>query len=353
MRRARRLLFGPQTTSLELLHTPIHRLGLRLEGSVLDPLVHNLHGELAANRIHLRPVFYLSDEYGTLEGTSNVGLGFWDADERLRQTRLALTGESHSESDLKWLVRHEAGHAFCYSHRLYRLPRFRNVFNVRGHFFRTYPAHDRYRVNPWSRDFVNPDGAHYAQKHPDDDFAETFATWLDPRSSWKRVYAYKPGALRKLTYVGELVAEYGRRRPAIKNNPENLHLPVESLRTTVGRFFGVKAAELRRRAPGYIDPDLKKVFDGRPRRSSAAGLVAAPALLRQERRKLRRSVLEWVDIAPSVVDVLLDKVSSRSRALDLVVRRSATTETVASLTSFLTALAGRYRQHRVFFGETA
>lgn len=353
MRRARRLLFGPETTSLELLHTPIHRLGLRLEGSLLDPLIHNLHGELAANRINLRPVFYLSDEYGTLEGTTNVGLGFWDADERLRRLRDEIVGEYHTEDDLRMVLRHETGHAFCYSHKLYKTRLFRKIFNVSGHFFRTYPTGDRYRFNPWSRDYVNPDGEHYAQKHPDDDFAETFATWLNPRLSWKRVYAKKPGALRKLEYVGELVSEYGRRRPEIKNDPENLHLPVESLRTTVGRFFGAKAAELRRRAPGYVDPDLKKLFVGRPARSAASGLVAAPALIRQERRKLRRAVLEWVDVPEAVVDALLEKLSTRSRALDLVVRKSETAETVTTLTSFLTALAGRYRENRQFFGEAS
>ena len=41
-----------------------------------------------------------------------------------------------------------------------------------------------YNPNPWSRDYVRylhrTGMYHYAQKHPDEDWAETFAVWLDP-----------------------------------------------------------------------------------------------------------------------------------------------------------------------------
>ena len=38
------------------------------------------------------------------------------------------------------------------------------------------------------RKFVRHMAGWYAQKHPDEDFAETFAVWLTPRSNWRKRY---------------------------------------------------------------------------------------------------------------------------------------------------------------------
>ena len=46
----------------------------------------------------------------------------------------------------------------------------------------------------------------YAQSHPIEDFAETFAVWLRPGSRWRSRYADWP-ALRKLEYVDALMQE--------------------------------------------------------------------------------------------------------------------------------------------------
>ena len=46
--------------------------------------------------------------------------------------------------------------------------------------------------------------AWYAQAHPAEDFAETFAVWLTPRSQWRRRYRGWP-ALQKLEYIDELM----------------------------------------------------------------------------------------------------------------------------------------------------
>ncbi len=42
-------------------------------------------------------------------------------------------------------------------YKLYRRDDFREIFNVKGNYFLTYPVTERYieRANPWSRDFVN------------------------------------------------------------------------------------------------------------------------------------------------------------------------------------------------------
>ena len=55
------------------------------------------------------------------------------------------------------------------------------------------PYVDDYKPVPFSRKYVRHIAGWYAQKHPDEDFAESFAVWLTPDSDWKRRYARLPG----------------------------------------------------------------------------------------------------------------------------------------------------------------
>ncbi len=57
----------------------------------------------------------------------------------------------------------------------------------------------RYRARPGSRRYVHHLGEWYAQAHPTEDFAETFAVWLKPRSGWRKSYAEWP-AFHKLQH---------------------------------------------------------------------------------------------------------------------------------------------------------
>src|SRR5256885_16453644 len=79
------------------------------------------------------------------------------------------------------ILRHEAGHALDNAYRLRRRKRWRAVF---GPASLPYPA--RYRARPGSRRYVHHLGEWYAQAHPSEDFAETFAVWLTPKSGWRK-----------------------------------------------------------------------------------------------------------------------------------------------------------------------
>lgn len=226
-----------------LLDTPVNGLELTLKDSLLEDCIAELFHQLEPLKIRLRPKFYLSDGYGTCEGTANIGLAFWDVERGLQTLAQRYLGELYDLWDMRMVLRHELGHAFCYSYKLYRLPEFRKIFNVRGHFFNTYPLHERFSKNPWSHDFVNPCGDHYAQKHPDDDFAETFATILDARTNWERVYRHRRGALKKLYFVESLMQEWGNKTPLVKNDPKKIYGPIEEISVTVRRFFSAKRAQ--------------------------------------------------------------------------------------------------------------
>jgi hypothetical protein len=317
VRLSRKLLFDEATLKTELLATRVCDLELHLHGNRLWQCIDHALAEARSFGITLEPYFYFSDGYGCVQGTVNIGLGYWDADELLRKIHDDCRGYTRDEVDLVLLLKHEIGHAFCYAHKLYQLPEFRKVFGIRGNFFATYPDHDRYAYDPYSVDHVNPDYDHYAQKHPDDDFAETFATFLDGEQTWQERYRGRVGALRKIAYVAKLAESYGGRTPAVEPGSGLIDAPVEEIRKTVAQFFRVRSTRYLRSAAGYLDDELRGVFrvaDRLKRRT-----LPATRLLSRNRKFIESSVRERVRPKdPHVVADLVDKIRGRLKFLGLV-----------------------------------
>ena len=349
MRRSRELLFNLDTQKMELLLTPLNRLGLCLEDSLLaEPVALAMADLRRAGLKKLEPVFYLSTGYGTVASTTSIALGFYDCNQALHELNRETRGFAYSFDDQVDLVRHELGHAFAYAYKLYRRKDFRELFNVRGNYFNTYPATNRYieRANPWSRDFVNPSGDHYAQKHPDDDFAETFSVWLRPRYNWRRTYQHFPGALRKLEFVEFIVNELRRQEPEISQAPY-LFEPLNEFTITVRQFLKVSNTRpYRLKATGYIDPDLFELFWQSPSprnlRRRRHDYVLADNFIRRHKRDIAAQVSRWTGAdAPVVVD-LLDKCSARARALDLWVRKDRREKTLVEFTTYVSYRCALY-----------
>ncbi|MBI4699772.1 MAG: hypothetical protein HY744_01175 [Deltaproteobacteria bacterium] len=316
MRLSYRLLHDPAVIKTELLATRICDLKLRLAGSLLERCIARALEEVQACGVQFAPLFYLSDAYGCVQGTANIGLGFWDADAMLREIYQEARGYARDELDLVLLLKHEIGHAFCYAHKLFQLPDFRKVFRIRGHFFATYPDHNHYAYNPYSVDHVNPDNDHYAQKHPDDDFAETFAVFADPTDAWRERYRARPGALRKIAFVARLVETHGRDKPVVDAGSGALDMPLEQMNKTVAQFFRLSRKRYLRLAEGYLDDDLRALFRPRGRRLN---VVPALRLLRRHRKFIESSVREHVRPREGhVVGDLLDKIRGRIGAMGLV-----------------------------------
>jgi putative zinc-binding metallo-peptidase len=349
MRRSRDLLFNTETQKLEWLLTPLNRLGLRLEGSLLEEPVRVAMADLRRAGIKkLEPFFYLSTGYGTVAGTTSIALGFYDCDSVLKELNRETRGFEYSFEDQVDLVRHELGHAFAYAYKLYRRKDFREIFNVRGNYFHTYPATNRYieRANPWSRNFVNPGGDHYAQKHPDDDFAETFSVWLRPRYNWRRTYRLYPGALRKLEFVDDIVHELRREEPAIEQKPY-LFEPLEEYTLTVRQFLKVSSTRpYRLKATGYIDSDLFELFWQSPSPRDLArrrrDYVLADNFIRKHKRNVVAQVSRWTGAEDQVVKDLLDKCRARADALDLWVRKDQREKKLVEFTSYVSYRCALY-----------
>ena len=228
-----------QSDSWEIVQQRLFRrricdLGLRIEGSPLEPYLQQLKRELSAKGVEYVPTFYLTDAWGCPDRVPAIGIPFYLASPMLGRIEKEQTGDLEDGQTIMQLLRHEAGHAINYAFRLWEDPSWRKVF---GPFSKPY--REVFHPNPWSRRFVRhicsySYGYTYAQKHPDDDFAETFAVWLTPRSGWRRKYQAWP-ALQKLKYIDRLMRNIGARKPRCKGG--KLAEPVSALTMPLAEYY--------------------------------------------------------------------------------------------------------------------
>ena len=168
-----------------------------------------LYRELSTRGIRFRPHCWLSQEWFSPDGIPGIAIPFYLAHRRLMsiERRFMREVEGGNRNWLMRILRHEAGHAIDSAYRLRRRAAWRDVFGPAS-----LPYPDTYRPRPGSRRFVQHLGAWYAQAHPTEDFAETFAVWLKPHSPWRREYSGWP-AYAKLEYIDEL-ARRNRQKPS-------------------------------------------------------------------------------------------------------------------------------------------
>jgi hypothetical protein len=326
------LVNGWETVRYELLNTRICDLGLRIEGSPLEPFIRRLYGELESKGLVFRPDCYLTDSWGCPDEVPVMGIPFYLADKRLARIEEEQTGEIESDQWILMLLRHEAGHAVNYAYRLYERLDWTETF---GSFSKPY--RDIFRPNPFSRQYVrhivhHQYGRTYAQKHPDEDFAETFAVWLTPRSGWRRRYRSWP-ALKKLRYVDALMKTI-RADPPLCTAGE-LCTPVEEMTLLLAEHYGARAERYRAAAQGYVDDKLREVFP--PVRGRT--LALAGDLLRQKHRDLLSRVAHWSALPEEEVRTLLAKLEDRADALVLEFRRREWNAKLLDLTALATSLA--------------
>lgn len=356
MRRSRELLFNTETLKLEMLLTPLNRLGLSIETTPLEEAIRIARTDLKRVRLNkLEPYFYLSTGYGTVAGTTSIAVGFYDCNDLLKELNRETRGFYYTFEDMVNTVRHELGHAFSYAYKLYRRDDFREVFNVRGNYFNTYPLDNRYilKANPWSRDYVNPSGDHYAQKHPDDDFAETFLVWLMPGTDWRYEYRNYPGALRKLEFVDKVVSELRNEDPCIDQRPVPYE-PLEVFKETLAQFLNVRSTRYyRHKATGYIDPDLTRLF-ANPRpiqrngRKREIDYVHADNFIRKHKRIIMGQVRDWIGVNEAVVRDLVDKCSARTHVLDLWLRKDEREKKLTEFTTYISYRCALYALNENF-----
>jgi hypothetical protein len=330
--RAVTLVNSWETVRYELLQTRICDLGLRLEGSFLEPFILRLYRELATRRLDFRPEVYATDGWGCPDEVPVIGVPFYLMDRRLARIEEEQTGEIETNPMIMMLLRHEAGHAINYAYRLYKQTDWVEMF---GSF--SQPYRDAFQPNPFSRQFVrhivhHQYGRTYAQKHPDEDFAETFAVWLTPRSGWRRRYRNWP-ALRKLHFVDTLMKTIGGESPKCTTGP--LCTPAEHMDILLAEHYGQRAERYRAAAQGYVDDKLREVFPALRGRS----LLSAAGLFNKHHEALLARVVRWSNLDPQEVRTLLAKLEDRAEVLDLSYRNREAAEKLMDVTALATSLA--------------
>ncbi|MBP1634667.1 MAG: uncharacterized protein H6Q10_1241 [Acidobacteria bacterium] len=294
----------------QLLDLRMCDLPVRIEGSWVEPRVAELRQELSALGLEFPLTVYLSDEWYTPDGVSAIAIPFYLAHPRLHKLEQAQMLEVEG-GDHAWcmrILRHEAGHALDNAYGLRRRRKRRELF---GSPSEPYP--EFYAPRPYSRSYVLHLDSWYAQSHPDEDFAETFAVWLTPGSRWRTRYAGWP-ALRKLHYVDELMRTL-RGRPPAKASTQPLD-PLTRMRRTLRQHYRSKRRHygLDRHRPAFYDRDLRRLFSDAP---EFAGSVSAAQFLARLRRPLRTMVASWTGIYQYTIDQVLEEMIQRCRELKL------------------------------------
>jgi hypothetical protein len=291
-----------------LLQLRLKDLRVTIEGTWLEGRLHALYDELDQRGLRVRPHAWLSDEWFSPEATPGIAIPFYLAHPRLMRLERKMIGdvEGGALSECMRILRHEAGHVVQHSYQLQRRRRWQQLF---GRSSIRYPKY--YRPNPASKQFVQHLRLWYAQSHPDEDFAETFAVWLKPRSDWRTRYAGWP-ALRKLEYVDELMAEVAYEKPMLNHR---LKIdPLSRIERTLAEHYEHKQALYSVDPPTIYDRDLRRVFaDGVEHRRSRA----AATFLRRNRAKIRQMVARWTREYQPALDAELDDMIARTRELKL------------------------------------
>jgi hypothetical protein len=314
-------------------------LGLTLEGTDVQQRISLVNAELQARGLAV-PHYWLSDEWFTPDGVPGIAVPFYLAHPRLEKLELSqmLEVEGGDQASCLRILRHEAGHAIDNAYNLRRLRARRRLF---GSPSVQYPEY--YTPKPYSKSFVQHLDHWYAQSHPDEDFAETFATWLDPNTDWHTRYVGWP-AERKLQYMDRLMRSIANTPPKVTAIREVE--PLAQLEKTLREHYAAKREHYGLDSPDFYESDLLNLFSDDPRYASH---VSAAKFLRRIRREVRTTVASFTDSYQYTIDRLIDKIIRRCRELNLRLTEDEETTRVEFMV-FLTVQTMNYLhsgRHRV------
>jgi hypothetical protein len=322
----------------DLAATPLRDLGLTIASTPLEGVLRDFLKELeAAALTRVRPDFYFSTEWGVPFGTVSIAIPFYLARldlTHLHAERVGLVEGAHPADVLRYL-RHEMGHVVNYAYLLYERADWTAAF---GSIDRPYV--EEYRPVPFSRDFVRHLPGWYAQKHPDEDWAETFAVWLTPGRDWRRDYAGWP-ALAKLELCDRLLAEVRSRDPAVTLTERDED--VSTVATPLGEHYRALPGEDEPLPPG-LDGALLTIFEDAAR-PEAGPRRPASALIRGLQRDLPASVFRWTGHFPERTSALLRRLAERADALGQVYPEGGEQAAAVAVTALVTALAMNHIHH--------
>src|SRR6266852_3230771 len=313
----------------ELLERRISKLGLRLDGTAVEPLIRQLYDELSAHGLVFHPPCHVGDEWFVPIGIPAIFVPFFLVHDRLRalERTMMLEVEGGTKEWFMKLMRHEAAHAYSYAYQLQRKKKWQRFFGRTSR----EGTPNTYRPRPFSRNYVVHLDDWYAQSQSDEDFAETFAIWLTPGFDWRKRYAGWR-ALRKLEYVDELVKSLAGKAPAF--SPKYRVPDYDGLNIKLKTYYARKRKLYEDIYPGFYDVDLRQLF------AAPAGIKAS-SYLRQRRRRIMNSVAQFTNEKKFRVNKLLARLIDRSDELGLRVQNDDPQQDFR-VASYITTLVMNY-----------
>ncbi|HVT02251.1 MAG TPA: putative zinc-binding metallopeptidase [Thermoanaerobaculia bacterium] len=314
----------------EILRKPIKDLGLKIEGSPVEDYVLQLYRELAkAGLQHFRPACYLTDEWGCPSEEPVIGIPFYLADRRIGAFERAAN-DMEEEPEIMMYMRHEAGHAYNYAYEFYKTAEWRETF---GPFRRPY--RDEYRFTPFSKQYVRHIAGWYAQKHPDEDFAETFAVWMTPGSNWRKKYA-SWGAIKKLEYVDRISRNSADKHPVRPLG--EIDFDVGAMEATVEEFYRENIVDEEEAISHLaLDTDLADIFSLPAR--GPDGMKPAAELIAIRRRELIDKVYYWTGVKRPLLKHLIESIERSVAEQGLLFDPKRVDAELIELTVYVTSLA--------------
>lgn len=329
----------------ELLNTRICDLSIKIQGTWLESCIQELYSEIDEKGLNFRPICYLADEWLTPDGEPVVGIPFFLAHPALikLEKKMMLEVEGSTHSWCMMLLRHETGHALNYAYKLYRRKKWQNIF---GKMSKEYA--DTYRFRPYSKNFVRHLEDYYAQYHPDEDFAETFAVWLNNKLDWREKYkGWK--AINKLNYVDTLMDEIKTKEPIVENGEK--YWVASDIKKTLKSFYNKKKHYYAEDFPDFHDQNLKKMFKelddleykkNRVYKSvENKNLIIVYQIIKKNKRDMLINVAKWTGEKKYIIDNLLEIIEQRCKLLKLVAVQSEVL-VVLEISVYITALVMNY-----------
>jgi hypothetical protein len=261
---------------------------------------------------------------GMSVGQPTIGIPFYLA--RPTWRRSSEHNDLEDSREIMKYLRHEAGHAFNYAYKLHRTPEWKELF---GPYRRPY--RENYRPVLFSKEYVRYLPGWYAQKHPDEDFAETFAVWMTPRSSWRKKYRGWP-ALAKLNYMDRIERELGNADPLRKRGTPDI--TVADMEVTVGEFYRHVTEQIPL-LDLNLDDDLAALFNTLRKKRSAE---PAQAFLARHRKMLVDQLASWTAMQRPLLRKLMESIEKRSGEMELFIDRRKDAEHLSEFTVFATTL---------------
>ena len=341
---------APLFRESNLFQTPIRDLGLDIEHTRLAPLIAQFEQELTDYRItQFRPRFHLSTEWGVPFGTIVIGIPFYLARPDLTQLHGEEIGhiEGFNARDILRYLRHEMGHVINYAYKLFDREEWVKLFGSI-----TQPYLEDYRPQPFSRRYVRHLPGWYAQKHPDEDWAESFAVWMTPGRDWREQYAQWGTALSKLEYCERTMLELRDTPPLV--TATDLDEDVNELTYTLNDYYQ-RQIVVGEDSPG-LDGDLRAIFDDFDDSHLEVQLPAAMpagALIRRLERQLMADVFRWTGHFPEKTRDLVRHLAARADALKQFYPAALESQAAVAVTILVTSLAMNHVHRGGYFPESA